>query len=168
LREVAPFDGGRYFLLSRFPCRPAHHLSVGQLKKEDQMQRKTWVYDPQSGGIKIPLKIQPLIRQRILQHAAKHYAGKYNRIEVRFRGQFCYIDAYTEPYVPKNHNAKLYGVSREAHIERIYAASGTLETWTAGQWHSTLTATRLTSPVSSPMVPGMERRKKLSTPQLSI
>jgi hypothetical protein len=83
------------------------------------MPRKMWVYDPQSGGAKIPQKVQPRIRQRILEHAEKHYAGKYNRIEVRFRGQFCYIDAYTEPYVPKNHNAKLYGVSREAHIERM-------------------------------------------------
>ena len=59
------------------------------------MPRKVWVYDPQSGGRKIPDAIKPRIRQRILDHAQKLYAGKYNRIDVRFRGQFCYIDAYT-------------------------------------------------------------------------
>jgi hypothetical protein len=83
------------------------------------MPRKMWVYDPQAGGVKIPQKIQPQIRQRILEHAKKHYAGKYNRIDVRFRGVFCYIDAYTEPYVPKKYDPKLYGESREAHIERL-------------------------------------------------
>ncbi len=83
------------------------------------MPRKTWVYDPQSGGIKIPQKIQPRIRQRILAHAEKHYAGKYNRIDVRFRGQFCYIDAYTEPCVPEGYNPALYGESREEHMERL-------------------------------------------------
>jgi len=83
------------------------------------MPRKMWVYDPQSGGVKIPRKIQPRLRQRILEHAEKHYAGKYNRIEVRFRGQFCYIDAYIEPYVPEDYDPNLYGESREEHIERL-------------------------------------------------
>lgn len=63
------------------------------------MPRKVWVYDPQSRGSRIPDAIKSLIRQRILDQAQKHYAGKYNRIDVRFRAQFCYIDVYTEPYV---------------------------------------------------------------------
>jgi hypothetical protein len=83
------------------------------------MARKIWVYDPQSGGVKIPQKIQPRIHQCILAHAEKHYAGKYNRIDVRFRGQFCYIDAYKEPYVSGNYNPKLYGESRQEHIKRL-------------------------------------------------
>jgi hypothetical protein len=83
------------------------------------MPRKVWMYDPQSGGVKIPTNVQPRIRQRIVAYAAQHYAGKYNRIEVRFRGQFCYIDAYTEPHVPENYNADLFGESREEHIERL-------------------------------------------------
>ena len=83
------------------------------------MPRKMWVYDPQSGGTKIPQRIQPRIRQRILEHAEKHYAGKYLRIEVRFRGQFCYIDAYREPYVPKDYDPDLCGESREEHMERL-------------------------------------------------
>lgn len=83
------------------------------------MPRKMWVYDPQSGGIKIPPKVQPEIRQRILAHAERHYAGKYNRIDVRFRAQFCYIDAYTEPYVPDDFNIEHLGESREEYIERL-------------------------------------------------
>ena len=81
--------------------------------------RKMWVYDPQSGGKVIPAAIKPRINQRILAHAEKNYAEKYNRIEVRFRGKFCYVDAFTEPYVPKNFNTKLFGESREEHIERL-------------------------------------------------
>lgn len=83
------------------------------------MSRKMWIYDPQSGGVKIPQKVQPRVRQRILAHAENFYSGKYNRINVRFRGQFCYIDAYKEPHVEKNFNSDLYGESLEEHIERL-------------------------------------------------
>ena len=83
------------------------------------MPRKIWVYDPQSGGVKIPDRLKPWIRQRILEHAEKHYAGKYNRIDVRFRTHFCYVDAYTEPYVPEDYDDKLYGESRVERIEQL-------------------------------------------------
>ena len=52
-----------------------------------------WVFDPQSGGVKIPPAVQERTRQRILAYAEKHYKGKYTRIDVRFRGPLCYIDA---------------------------------------------------------------------------
>ena len=43
--------------------------------------------------------------------------GKYTRIDVRFRAQFCYIDAYKEPYVPADLPPPgfpgMYGVSPE-------------------------------------------------------
>ena len=80
---------------------------------------RRWVYDPQSGGVLIPKAVQERVRSKILSHAEKNYAGKYNRIDVRFRGKFCYVDAYTEPYVPKNYDPKLFGESREEHIERL-------------------------------------------------
>ena len=83
------------------------------------MARRTWVYDPQAGGITIPDAVKPRIRQRILDHAQKHYSGKYDRIEVRFRGKFCHIDAYTEPYVPDDYDPDLLGESRQEHIERL-------------------------------------------------
>ena len=83
------------------------------------MAKKTWVYDPQAGGEKIPDAIKSHIRLRILEHAAKHYSGKYNRIDVRFRSQFCYIDAYTEPFVPEDYDPQLFGESRDERIERL-------------------------------------------------
>lgn len=83
------------------------------------MMQKSWVYDPHSGGIKIPKPLQERVRKRILSYAEKHYSRKYNRIEVRFRGALCYIDAYLEPDVPKKFDETVYGVTREEHIERL-------------------------------------------------
>ena len=57
------------------------------------------MYDPHSEGTKIPDLMKPGIKQRILACAEEHFAGKYIRIHVRFRGQFCHIDAYREPDV---------------------------------------------------------------------
>lgn len=78
----------------------------------------TWVFDPQSGGNKIPTTKQGRIRQGILQHAEQHYAGRYAWIDVRFRAQFCYIDAYVEPQLSDDFDEQLIGVSREEFIER--------------------------------------------------
>ncbi len=83
------------------------------------MAKRMWVYDPQSGGKSIPDAVKPRIRKRILDYVDKHYSGKFNRIDVRFRGKFCYIDAYTEPYVADDYDQDLYGESREEHIERL-------------------------------------------------
>ncbi len=83
------------------------------------MTPSTWVFDPHSGGNKIPTRKQGQIHQRILQHAEQHYAGRYLRIDARFRGQFCYIDAYIEPQLPDEFDEQLFGVSRQEHIERM-------------------------------------------------
>jgi len=81
--------------------------------------RKTWVYNPHSGGVKIPETVKVSTRNRILEYAKKHYSGKYIKIDVRFRSQLCYIDVYSEPYVPLSFDTSLYGESREEHIERL-------------------------------------------------
>lgn len=83
------------------------------------MARKTWVYDPQSGGRAIPDAAKPRIRQRILEHAKKNYSGKYNRIDVQFRSKFCYIDAYTEPFVPPDYDPALFEKSRGDRIAHL-------------------------------------------------
>lgn len=80
---------------------------------------KTWVYSPHSGGVKIPPAVQERTRNRVLSYAEKNYSGKYTRIETRFRGQLCYIDAYTEPVIPKDYREKFLGESREDRIERL-------------------------------------------------
>src|SRR4051812_38388666 len=58
---------------------------------------RTWVYSPHSGGTKIPEPVKQRTESRISAHAAKRYAGKFSRIEVRFHGALCYIDAFEEP-----------------------------------------------------------------------
>ena len=60
-------------------------------------RRMQWVFDPDHGGKTIPDSVKRRTEQRILRYAEQHFAGRYTRIDVRFRGQFCYIDAYTEP-----------------------------------------------------------------------
>lgn len=75
-----------------------------------------WIYDPHSGGIKIPASVQERTRQRLIAYANQNYAGKFNRIDVRFRNQFCYFDAYTEP---TDSDQAPFGESREAYLDRI-------------------------------------------------
>lgn len=53
-----------------------------------------WVFDPHSGGTEIPPKKQEEIRQRILQSASKMFFQNLVRLEIRFKGVFCYVDAY--------------------------------------------------------------------------
>jgi hypothetical protein len=78
-----------------------------------------WVFDPQSGGVKIPPAVQERTRRRILDYAEAHYRGKYTRLDVRFRGVFCYIDAFREPDVSPGWPPKDWGVSREDYLERL-------------------------------------------------
>ncbi len=61
------------------------------------MAGKRWVFDPHSGGKTIPQPVRSRVENRVNKYAEEHYAGRYTRLDVRFRGQFCYIDAYTEP-----------------------------------------------------------------------
>jgi hypothetical protein len=78
-----------------------------------------WVFAPQSGGRKVPPSAQERIRRRIVAYAQTNHRGKFDRIDIHFRGQFCYVDAYVEPFVPEHFNETLYGESREEHVERL-------------------------------------------------
>lgn len=54
---------------------------------------------------------------RLLLNRKKAGGEEHNRIEVWFRGKFCYIDAYTDPFVPPEYDPELYGgKSREERI----------------------------------------------------
>jgi hypothetical protein len=61
--------------------------------------RGGWVFAPDSGGSKIPDRLKPDVEQRIRRCAEEEFAGKYTRLDIRFRGQFCYVDAYCEPVI---------------------------------------------------------------------
>ena len=61
-----------------------------------------WVYNPHVGGVTIPPQVRHRTERRIRAYAEAHYSGTFERLEVRFRGALCYIDAYVEdpPDVP--------------------------------------------------------------------
>ena len=52
-----------------------------------------WYYNPQTGGTKIPEQMQDEIRSRILKHAKKLYPKNPAVLNIRFKAQFCYVDA---------------------------------------------------------------------------
>ena len=78
-----------------------------------------WVQEPNAGGVKIPPRGQERVKQRILKYAQTHYSGKYTRLDIRFRSQFCYIDAYTEPTVAPDFPPPNFPESREEYLERL-------------------------------------------------
>lgn len=80
---------------------------------------KAWVFDPHSGGRTVPPTVRTEVEARIRRYAEQHFAGKYTRLDVRFRGQFCYIDAYTEPFVTPDRPPPGFPESREAFYERL-------------------------------------------------
>ena len=83
--------------------------------------KKVWMRDPDSGGVKIPPAVRTRIAERITRYAQAHYAGKFTRLDIRFRGVFCYIDAYTEPPEPSPDLLKATGETCEQYLERLRA-----------------------------------------------
>jgi hypothetical protein len=81
--------------------------------------RKIWTLSPHSGGSRIPATAQVQTRQRILAHAETHYAGSFTRIDVRFRGAFCYIDAYREPDPPTQGMLRMRGETETEYFKRM-------------------------------------------------
>ncbi len=84
------------------------------------MPRKQWVYDPGSGGVPIKDPVKHRTEDRIRRYAETHFAGRYTRLDIRFRSHFCYVDAYTEPadrgpdWPPPD-----WPESREEYMERL-------------------------------------------------
>lgn len=128
-----------------------------------------WVFDPQSGGIKVPARVQDETRRRILDYAKAHYHGKYTRLDIRFRGPLCYIDAYQEPDLPPNWPPTDLGISREEHLERLRNTPlhlCRLRYFSENRWGAspfTRIAMISTSRASSTTGTGLARRKRRST-----
>lgn len=77
-----------------------------------------WVRHPDAGGVRVPEAVKRKTKERIVRHAEK-YADNFIRLEIRFRSQFCYVDAHTEPSVPKGWPPADWHETREEHIERL-------------------------------------------------
>jgi hypothetical protein len=76
------------------------------------------VHKSKSGGKGIPPAVQARTERRIQEYVDKHYSGKFTRIEVRFRGLQCYMDAYTEPDLPQGMDPPP-GETHEQWMERL-------------------------------------------------
>ena len=101
-----------------------------------------WYFNPHSGGSRIPDKIQDETRKRILKEAERAgYASKGYRIDVRFRNQFCYIDALKSGEEvpthlcrlrwsegPKSWSLAFYSYANETYKPCVYGS---------GDWHGT-------------------------------
>ena len=74
---------------------------------------------PHTGGSRVPPPLQEETKRRILVHAQAHYAGRFERIEVRFRGALCYIDAYLEPEPPTKALLRLRRETREQYYQAL-------------------------------------------------
>lgn len=83
--------------------------------------KKIWMRHPDAGGVKIQPAVRARVTERINRHAQARYAGKFARMDIRFRGVFCYIDAYTEPEEPSAELLKITGETREHYLERMRA-----------------------------------------------
>jgi len=84
------------------------------------MPSREWGFDPDSGGVKIDDAVKRRTSKRILCYAEAHFAGRYTRLDIRFRGQFCYIDAYTEPEPPSpGWPPPDWPETREEYLERL-------------------------------------------------
>ena len=84
------------------------------------MAHGMWVFDPSSGGTKITDPVKRRTETQIRAYAQAHFAGKYTRLDIRFRGQFCYIDAYTEPKpLGEDWPPTDWGITREEYLERV-------------------------------------------------
>jgi hypothetical protein len=83
------------------------------------MRGHTWVHDPDSGDRSIPPAVRQETERRIRAHAQKHYAGRYSRLDIRFRGSLCYIDAFVEPTEPSRYELRVLRETREQYFKRL-------------------------------------------------
>ncbi len=88
------------------------------------MPHRVWDRDPDSGGVPVPAAVRERAAVRIRSHAERHFAGRYTRLDVLFKAQFCYVDAFTEPDVPADWGPAEEALFRETlaqHVERMRA-----------------------------------------------
>lgn len=84
------------------------------------MSSRRLIFDPNSGGVKIKDAVQRRTEERIRHFAETHFAGRYTRLDIRFRRQFCYVDAYTEPELPgPDWPPPDWPETRQEYVERL-------------------------------------------------
>jgi hypothetical protein len=71
-----------------------------QRGRRSPCHQRGWAFTPDRGGTPIPEPVRRHTTERIRRHAERHFAGRYTKLDIRFHGQFCYIDAFTDPAPP--------------------------------------------------------------------
>ena len=70
--------------------------------------------------MRIPEAVQRRTEARLARYAEQHFNGCYTRLAIRFRAQFCYVDAYSEPEEPgPNWPPTDWPETREEYLERL-------------------------------------------------
>jgi hypothetical protein len=54
---------------------------------------KVWCFDPQYGGNKIPSNLQKIITEQVDAYASQQVWSRKFQLKIRYRNQFCYLDA---------------------------------------------------------------------------
>jgi hypothetical protein len=74
---------------------------------------------PEAGGTTIPGGVRQETELRIREYAEKRYAGMFSRLNIRFHGALCYIDAYVEPEPPSRPLLRVLHETREQYLHRV-------------------------------------------------
>jgi len=77
------------------------------------------MHNPHAGGTTIPSGVREETQRRIRAYADKHYAGMFSRVDIRFHGALCYIDAYIEPGPPSRRLLHVLHETREEYFNLI-------------------------------------------------
>ena len=56
-----------------------------------------------------------------MAHAEAHYSGRFTRLEISFRGRFCYLDPFVEPDTPSAKDLAMRGETLNEYGERVRA-----------------------------------------------
>lgn len=83
------------------------------------MRRKIWMHNPHAGGTTIPSEVREEMDRRIRAYAERRYAGAFSRLDIRFHGPLCYIDAYVEPEPPSRRLLHVLHETRAQFLNRV-------------------------------------------------
>ena len=84
-----------------------------------RMRRKIWMHNPHAGGTTIPSAVRQETERRVLAYAEKRYPGAFSRLDIRFHGALCYLDAYVEPEAPSRRLLHVLHETREQYLNRV-------------------------------------------------
>ena len=68
--------------------------------------------------MKIPEAVKEATGKRILEYAEEKYYGKFTRLDIKFKGALCYVDAFAEPDV-RGAPWKVTKETRKQFVERL-------------------------------------------------